>query len=99
MPPLSSFFNFWDNFAGQWLQQGPGCIPSSFTPSFSWPGAQILNSKDPSDLSSLYLPEPYWGWTPHSSLPLEMVVMNYNPGAGLPAQHIQQAGPALRQRS
>lgn len=29
-----------------------------------------------------YLPEPWWGWTPESELPLRSVVINLNPGRG-----------------
>lgn len=85
---MQSYFDFWNQFVQQWLQQNP----VSFTNSFSWPHL-LMNSDVANDLSTFYLPEPYWGWTNNDRL--EMVIVNYNPYSGGPVQHLNQVSAAL----
>ena len=89
---MKFYFDFWNQFVQQWLQQNPTAFTLFSLPKFSW-SHQLLNSDAANDYSTLYLPEPYWGWT--NDDPLEMVVVNYNPYSGGPVQHIEQVSQAL----
>ena len=87
---MQSYFDFWNQFVQQWLQQNPTTFTNS---SFSWPHL-LMNSDAANDHSAFYLPEPYWGWTNNDRL--EMVVVNYNPYSGGPVQHISQVASTLK---
>jgi hypothetical protein len=47
---------------------------------------KIFNHPDEKNYTYDFLPEPYWGYTLKSKMPLEYVVINYNPGSGGPCQ-------------
>lgn len=52
---------------------------------FKFPG-KIFNHPDEKNYTYDFLPEPYWGYTIKSQMPLQYVVINYNPGSGGPCQ-------------
>ena len=73
---------YWENFFQQW-KAGAKAI-NGWTDPDSLP-LPLYNS-DNKDLSSLYVPEPWWG--NDGSSPLHSVVINLNPGAGEDPQTI-----------
>lgn len=71
-------YQYWEDFINAWNKGGSY---SGWTNPDSIP---LYNNPDNKDLSSIYLPEPWWGndGTP----PLHSVVINFNPGEGGPSQ-------------
>lgn len=49
--------------------------------------------------SDKYLPEPWWGWTPESRLPLRSVVINLHPGKGGSSQERDNIKAVIGQSS
>lgn len=66
---------YWNDFVSLWFQ---GCKAI-----LNWSDPDtipLLNDPKVRDLSSLYVPEPWWG--NDGSQPLYSVIINYNPGCG-----------------
>lgn len=74
-------YKYWEDFFQQW-KAGDKAIKKEWTDPDSLP----LYNSDNKDLSSLYVPEPWWG--NDGSSPLHSVVINLNPGAGEELQTI-----------
>ena len=72
------YYQYWEGFFQQW-KAGVKAING-----WTDPDSLPLYNSDNKDLSSLYVPEPWWG--NDGSSPLHSVVINLNPGAGEDAQ-------------
>lgn len=71
-------YNYWESFVKDWSKKkvssvwtNPDCLP-------------LYNNPTKKDLTSLYIPEPWWG--NDGTKPLHSVVINFNPGEGGPCQ-------------
>lgn len=71
-------YHYWNNFVNNWVY---GSNPTGWSDPNSLP---LYNNQANKDLSSLYLPEPWWG--NDGTKPLHSVVINFNPGEGGLAQ-------------
>ena len=71
--PTLSFYEYWEDFIEEWYNNGnatPNPTPKGWT-----------NPNDPKyNMSSDYLPEPWWGNDGNKTL--HSVVINFNPGEG-----------------
>lgn len=73
-------YQYWEKFFQQWN------VGAKAINGWTNPDSLPLYNSDNKDLSSLYVPEPWWG--NDKSTPLHSVVINFNPGAGAAAQTI-----------
>ena len=71
-------YKYWESFVKDWSKKkvssvwtNPDCLP-------------LYNNPTKKDLTSLYIPEPWWG--NDGTKPLHSVVINFNPGEGGPCQ-------------
>ena len=71
-------YNYWENFIKNWSAQK---VSQGWTDPDNMP---LYNNPDKKDLTSLYIPEPWWG--NDGTKPLHSVVINFNPGEGGPCQ-------------
>ena len=87
---LNTYFNYWDAFFKIWSTSADACqyeqgflnLANGFQDSpFAFPH-NLSNDLNGLQDSYDFIPEPYWGWTPHSKSDLKYVVINYNPGSG-----------------
>lgn len=76
------YYKYWEDFFRQW-KAGAKAING-----WTDPDSLPLYNSDKKDLSSLYVPEPWWGNDGNPRTPLHSVVINFNPGAGAAAQSI-----------
>lgn len=77
----SMSYTYWEQFFQQWLLRHKAIL--------GWNDPDVvplLNTLTPMDLSSDYVPEPWWG--NDGGTPLHSVVMNYNPGKGASVQRL-----------
>ncbi len=68
-------YKYWDDFVAAWSRGAKNY--------YGWTdpdGTPLYNNSATKDLSSLFIPEPWWG--NDGSRPLHSVVINYNPGMG-----------------
>lgn len=74
-------YKYWEQFVHDWIN-GTLCHNMNIPKFCGWknPDSVPLLNKRPNDLSSNYLPEPWWG--NDGTRPLHSVVINFNPGEG-----------------
>ena len=74
------YYSYWEEFIKQWQYKNLSGIQDWSNPD-DFP---LYNTPDDKELSSLFIPEPWWG--NDGTQPLHSVVINFNPGAGGPKQ-------------
>lgn len=74
------YYQYWESFIVQWYKwKKEECreAPNGWSNPDDLP---LYNNKEAKDMSSLYIPEPWWG--NDGRQPLHCVVVNFNPGEG-----------------
>lgn len=74
------YYLYWEEFIKQWQCKNLSGIQDWSNPD----ELPLYNTSDKKELSSSFIPEPWWG--NDGTQPLHSVVINFNPGAGGPKQ-------------
>jgi len=77
---MTQYYQYWEEFIKQWQCKNLSGIQDWSNPD----ELPLYNTSDKKELSSSFIPEPWWG--NDGTQPLYSVVINFNPGAGGPKQ-------------